>query len=228
VAQDFLIDLLDGSGSFAPLGAPATRRLDPPKVRIIAASKQPLAQSRLRADLCQRLAAADVIPLPTLEQRKADIPGLVEDFLRQYGRQQAVRLEIEPDAVELLLRVPWPGQVRELETVVKVTAAREHARQPEGKFGDGSVVITAAALQAHLEQRRLVFGTPPPPAPPPHEAPGVEPPKAEHPKRARHLVAGDVRAALEKHGGNKTRAAAELGIAVNTLKVKMRLFGLPE
>jgi len=47
-AQDFLIDLLDGSGSFAPLGAPATRHWSRPEVRLIAASKKPLAQSDLR------------------------------------------------------------------------------------------------------------------------------------------------------------------------------------
>ncbi|HEY8210735.1 MAG TPA: sigma 54-interacting transcriptional regulator [Myxococcaceae bacterium] len=227
-AQDFLIDLLDGSGSFAPLGAPATRRWAPPNVRIIAASKEPLAQSRLRADLCHRLAAADVVALPTLEQRRDDIPGLVEDFLRQYGRQQAVRLEVEPDAVEMLRRLPWPGQVRELETVVKVTAAREHARLPEGKYGEGTVVITVAALQTHLEHRQMVFGTSRPAPSPPPATPTVplESPPPRPPKGARHLVAEDVRAALERHGGNKAHAARDLRISVNTLKTKMRLFGL--
>jgi len=223
VAQDFLIDLLDGSGSFAPLGAPATQRWEAPKARLIAASKASLARSGLRPDLCQRLAAADVIPLPTLDQRREDIPGLVMEFLSQFGRQKATRVEIDADALALLVREPWPGQVRELEAAVKVTAAREYARQA-GQAGDAEmVVINAGALAEYLDNRRSVLGTPPPPpAPPPAQAP--EPALQE--KNPRHLTAEDLQLALERHGGNKTRAAAALGIAVNTLKARMRAFGL--
>jgi transcriptional regulator with PAS, ATPase and Fis domain len=45
-------------------------------------------------------------------------------------------------------------------------------------------------------------------------------------KRPRDLTAQEVRAVLERHGGNKTRAAQELGIALNTLKDRMKKFGL--
>ncbi len=230
VAQDFLIDLLDGSGSFAPLGAPATRRWLPPKVRLIAASKRPLARSGLRADLCQRLAAADVIPLPTMDQRKDDIPGLVEEFLLQFGREQAVRAEVEPAAVTLLQEEPWPGQVRELEAAVKVTAAREFARMSSQDVPLEALLITAAAVRQHLENRRMGFGTPTP-APPPHPAHAlggsyVPPTIGTGRTRPRDLTPQDLQVALAKHGGNKTRAAGELGIAVNTLKEKIRSFGL--
>jgi len=229
VAQDFLIDLLDGSGNFAPLGAPATRHWLPPKVRLIAASKRPLATSGLRADLCQRLAAADIIPLPTLDERREDIPGLVVEFLFQFSREQAIRVEIEPDAVTLLKQEPWPGQIRELEAAVKVTAAREYARQagPDGSLD--SLLVTAAALRQHLHNRRMGFGTPTP-RPTLHavSSPGAEarPTGERGRKRPRDLTAGELQAALAKHGGNKTRAALELGIAVNTLKEKMRAFSL--
>jgi DNA-binding NtrC family response regulator len=232
VAQDFLIDLLDGSGSFAPLGAPASRPWPPPRVRLITASKRPLAGSGLRADLCQRLAAADVIPLPTLDQRKEDIPGLAHEFLSQFGRQKATRVEIDPDALALLQQEPWPGQVRELEAAVKVTAAREYARQGGSADVGAGVVITAEALREYLERRRWVFGTqaPPPPSPspldpaPPEEA--AAPADLPRDKNPRHLTEADIRRALERHGGNKTRTAAALGIAVNTLKARMRAFGL--
>jgi DNA-binding NtrC family response regulator len=232
VAQDFLIDLLDGSGSFAPLGAPANRRWPPPKVRLIAASKRTLARSGLRPDLCQRLAAADVIPLPTMEQRREDIPGLVEEFLAQFSREQAIRADIEPDAVALLQAEAWPGQVRELEAAVKVTAAREYARQSEDVAAEG-LLITSAALRQHLANRRLGFGTPAPGAPEHHAqhlADADLPPTVQvatlSRKRPRDLTATELAAALAKHGGNKTRAASELGIAVNTLKERMRSFGL--
>ncbi|HZN95905.1 MAG TPA: sigma 54-interacting transcriptional regulator, partial [Myxococcales bacterium] len=227
-AQDFLIDLLDGSGSFAPLGAPATRRWEPPKARIIAASKRTLAQSTLRPDLCQRLAAADVIPLPTLDDRKEDIPGLVYEFLSQLGRQKATRMEIEPDALAMLQRQSWPGQVRELEAAVKVTAAREYARQA-GRAGDAEgVVVGVAALREYLEQRQQVIGAPAAPLPAPEDQLELDrsPTLVPHEKRPSALTSEDIRRALEKCGGNKTRAAAELGIAVNTLKARMRALGL--
>ena len=105
---------------------------------------------------------------------------------------------------------------------MKVTAAREHARLPEGKHGDGTVVLTVAALQTHLEHRQMIFGTSRP-APP---GPEKESPPPRPPKGARHLAIEDVRAALERHGGNKTHAARDLEISVNTLKTKMRRFGL--
>jgi len=228
-AQDFLIDLLDGSGNFAPLGAPATQQHPRPDARIIAASKLSLAQSGLRADLCQRLAAADVIPLPTLDQRRDDIPGLVDEFLRQFGRQQAVQIEIEPDAVDLLQHESWPGQVRELEAAVKVTAAREYARLAGWSTGRILVVITRAALDQHLENRKVGFGTAPPTGPHPvlrDPSPAPPPPAKRRPPR--ELGADELRAALAKHGGNKTRAAAELGIAVNTLKYRMRACGVTD
>ncbi len=224
-AQDFLIDLLDGSGSYAPLGAPATRRWEPPQVRLIAASKKALTQSGLRPDLCQRLAAADVIPLPTLNERQEDIPGLVFEFLSQFGRQKAARMEIDPEALALLQRESWPGQVRELEAAVKVTAAREHARQAGRARDAEAVVITSAALREHLEHRRHLFGAPArAPEPPPASQPATLVP--HHERRPSLLTAEDIRRALERSGGNKTRAAAELGIAVNTLKARMKALGL--
>jgi DNA-binding NtrC family response regulator len=208
-------------------------------VRIVTASKRPLARSGLRADLCQRLAAADVIPLPTLDQRKDDIPGLVTEFLRDFARQQAIRMEIEPEAILMLQEVSWPGQVRELEAAVKVTAAREYARQ-SGQQGqqvahDG-MVITAAALRQYLENRRRGFGTPAP-ATPQHPLSMLEDPTGSAnvlggggggggARRPRDLTAQELRDALVKHGGNKTHAAGELGIAVNTLKARMRALGV--
>jgi DNA-binding NtrC family response regulator len=226
-AQDFLIDLLDGSGSFAPLGAPASRRWDAPKARLITASKKPLSRSGLRPDLCMRLAAADVIALPTLDQRREDIPGLVLDFLNEFGRQQAVYVEIDKEGLALLQAEPWPGQVRELESVVKVTAAREHARLASREGFSGGFALGAAAIREYLEYRRHVFGAEAP-AEPELRTPGPERPHTNpHLKSPRHLTLEEVREALERHAGNKTRAAADLGIAVNTLKARMRALGLP-
>jgi len=222
-AQDFLIDLLDGSGSFAPLGAPASRRYDAPRARLITASKKPLSRSGLRPDLCMRLAAADVIALPTLDQRREDIPGLVQEFLDAFGRQQAVHVEIDPEALALLQAESWPGQIRELESVVKVTVAREHVRHASRPDFSGRFVVGAAPLREYLEYRKHVFG-----ADPDLDARPVGPerPHTTTIRSPRHLTLEEIREALDRHGGNKTRAAQDLGIAVNTLKARMRALGL--
>lgn len=222
VAQDFLIDVLDGTGSFTPLGAPPDDRAPPPHFRLIAASKRPLAQSGLRPDLCLRLTAADIIPLPTLEERREDIPALVEEFLHQLRLEQAIRAELTPDAIALLQQRRWPGQIRELESTVKVVVAREHAHlRIDGIDGeeDRDLIIGADAVRAHLEKRQLGFDGHP------DDSPVGEPAELSASaarKRPADLSAQDIAQALERHGGNKTRAAKELGIAVNTLKALMR------
>jgi transcriptional regulator with PAS, ATPase and Fis domain len=78
------------------------------------------------------------------------------------------------------------------------------------------LVVTLEAVRSYQEQRELGFGG----LPPSMEVP------ASLRKRPGDLTGEDLRRALEKHQGNKTRAAAELGIALNTLKDRMKKFGI--
>jgi two-component system response regulator PilR (NtrC family) len=100
-------------------------------VRIIAASDQDLKRAveekRFRESLYYRL---NVVPieLPTLSERKGDIPLLVQHFLRKYGeREQKNPKGITREAMRLLENYSWPGNVRELENIIEhaVAVSRE-------------------------------------------------------------------------------------------------------
>jgi transcriptional regulator with GAF, ATPase, and Fis domain len=101
------------SGEIQKVGENDVSRVD---VRIVAATHQPLeenAQKRLfRLDLYYRLA---VFPLhvPSLRERREDIPMLVEHFLRRFG-QDAPRCSIDAAALDYLMSYDWPGNVRQL------------------------------------------------------------------------------------------------------------------
>ncbi|MBN1206642.1 MAG: sigma 54-interacting transcriptional regulator [Myxococcaceae bacterium] len=220
-AQDFLVDILEGTGSLAPLGAPADTREPPPRFRLISASKMPLQQTRLRPDLAQRLATGDVIILPTLEERREDIPNLVEEFLHRLKTEQQYDAAFTSDAIAHLQHLDWPGQIRELETTVKAVVAREVAARAIDGVGASRMMITLEAVKAYLSQRKLGFGTS-------SEVTGGStiPVPVLARKRPADLTEPEIRAMLERHQGNKTRAAQELGIALNTLKDRMRKLGI--
>jgi PAS domain S-box-containing protein len=105
---------------FEPLGSSRTIRVN---VRIIAATNRDLEnavqEGRFRADLFYRL---NVLPItvPPLRERRADIPllatFLVDRFNRQFGKQIT---GISQDAMELLSRYAWPGNIRELQNVIE-------------------------------------------------------------------------------------------------------------
>jgi DNA-binding NtrC family response regulator len=228
-AQDFLIDILEGTGSLAPLGAASDSREPPPRFRLISASKTPLQQTGLRPDLAQRLATGDVIVLPALEERREDIPNLVEDFLHRLKTEQQYDAEFTCDAIAYLQQVDWPGQIRELETTVKAVVAREVAARAIDGVGAQRMMITLEAVKTYLSQRKMGFGASVAAPPPGPEVPGAPVAKESVPpvqKRPSALTEPEIRAALQKHEGNKTRAAQELGIALNTLKTRMKKLGI--
>ncbi|WNG40711.1 FHA domain-containing protein [Archangium violaceum] len=226
LAQDFLVDVLEGSGSLAPLGAPADFREPPPRFRLISASKAPLRQTDLRPDLAQRLAAGDFIILPTLEERREDIPNLVEAFLHRLKVEQQYDAELTREAIEFLREASWPGQIRELESTVRTVVAREVAHQELEGLAPHRTLVTLEAVKSYLEQRELGFGgTSSAPTKKRTTQPSVESVAAVR-KRPGDLTEQDIRGALEKHQGNKTRAAQELGIALNTLKARMKALGV--
>jgi len=104
------------------VGSNQTRRVD---VRVIAASNRDVEAEvragRFRNDLFYRLNAVS-IALPPLRERREDIPPLAQAFAdRVYSLNPAVRFS--PEAVILLERYPWPGNIRELENAVVRAAA---------------------------------------------------------------------------------------------------------
>jgi DNA-binding NtrC family response regulator len=102
------------------LGGSETIEVD---VRVLAATHRNLElaiqEKEFRSDLYYRLNDA-VITLPPLRERREDIPDLVKYFMRRYGPQLgAVSTSIPDDAVEYLQQQPWPGNIRELQNVVR-------------------------------------------------------------------------------------------------------------
>jgi DNA-binding NtrC family response regulator len=101
------------------VGSPAVRRID---VRVIAATHRDLQamvrEQRFREDLFYRLSMVD-IKLPTLAQRKEDLPLLERHFIQRFADQYGKRIQgITRRAEGLLARYSWPGNVRELENVL--------------------------------------------------------------------------------------------------------------
>jgi two-component system nitrogen regulation response regulator NtrX len=105
---------------FVPVGATQPVSVD---VRVIAATnknlEEEISKGNFREDLFYRL---NVIPfyVPPLRERREDIPLLVREFLRAFGREYGrPRIEIADEAVELLRQYHWPGNVRELKNIVE-------------------------------------------------------------------------------------------------------------
>jgi len=99
----------------------------PLDVRLIAASNQDLkaavAGGHFREDLFYRLNVV-LIGLPPLRDRKDDIPLLVQHFLKRYSLQFGKAVSaVEPEAIEILQRYPFPGNVRELENIIERAVA---------------------------------------------------------------------------------------------------------
>jgi len=104
-------------------------------VRIIAATNRKLEEAikegRFRQDLFYRLKVVS-IPMPSLAERREDIPLLASHFVKKYGRLSNRSISgITPDALRLLVAYDWPGNVRELENAVEravVLGSSEHIR----------------------------------------------------------------------------------------------------
>lgn len=107
-------------GEFERLGSPRTVKVD---VRIIAASNRDLEEEihagRFREDLFYRLSVFP-ISIPTLRQRKDDIPLLVRYFVAKYNKKIGRKIEtISNETLSALQQYHWPGNVRELENVIE-------------------------------------------------------------------------------------------------------------
>ena len=104
---------------FERVGGNTTIKVD---VRVIAATNKSLVnmikENTFRVDLYYRLKVVSIY-LPPLRERRADIPLLVDHFIRTYAQQtNREGLSISNDALNGLMRYPWPGNVRELENNV--------------------------------------------------------------------------------------------------------------
>ncbi len=105
---------------FDPIGSQRAVKVD---VRLLTATNQNLEKAvqagTFREDLYYRI---QVIPIhiPSLRERKEDIPFLIDHFIRKYARIMKKKIEgIDPNVVQLLMQRDWPGNVRELENRIE-------------------------------------------------------------------------------------------------------------
>jgi two-component system response regulator HydG len=178
-------------------------------VRLIAATNRPLAQEmaagRFRADLFYRLQVV-TLALPPLRERPGDVELLVQHFVTRAAEAEGrAPITLEPGALFALRRYPWPGNVRELENELRRLTAL-HAGER----------VTVAELAERVRAALLVeraAGLPGPRRPGLHAAVAA---------LERRMIAE----CLVRLGGNKSRAARDLGLSRQGLAKKMRRYGL--
>jgi len=206
---------------FERVGDHHTIKLD---VRIIAATnldlEEEVRRGTFREDLYYRLNVV-TISLPSLRNRREDIPLLIDHFLDRYNQENQRNLrKISRDVLNIFLRYPWPGNVRELENAIERAVVlsngedftedllplqiRLFAQQVRNNPNNESIKVLAEKL---ADQAIKHF--------------------QNHYGNIYNLVVGEVerfiiRDALKHNGGVKTRTAKFLGINRNTLNKKVK------
>lgn len=109
-------------GEFDRVGSTKTQKVD---VRVVAATNSDLedavSRGTFRADLYYRISVVPLM-LPSLRERKGDIPLLAETFLSRFNKENGRNLTLAPSAIDVLKACYFPGNVRELENCVCRTA----------------------------------------------------------------------------------------------------------
>ncbi|MBA3011808.1 MAG: sigma-54-dependent Fis family transcriptional regulator, partial [Desulfobacula sp.] len=182
-------------GSFEKVGGEKKVSVD---VRIISATNKNLKEEvtigRFREDLYYRL---NVIPihLPPLRERGNDIPLLAEHFLGEAEQESGRPVPgLAPETLALMMDYPWPGNVRELKNVIQFSVVRSR----------GDKIMPADLPKDIVGQSRMPMDTP--------ESPAIELPLPRG-----KLTVESAKAALDKTGGNKSKAARVLGVGRATL-----------
>ena len=195
-------------GQFSRLGGRATVQVD---VRVLAATNinmpQAIAEKRFREDLYYRLNSF-VLRMPSLRERKDEIPMMLRHFMIRIAERYACSLPaISPRLVKACEEYPWPGNIRELENLVKRYLV----------LGDETAAIN-----------ELLQGTPKEP-----ESTTVVPMEPEQPdlkQMMRSLKNGAemevIAKALEDTAWNRKRAASMLNISYKALLYKIRQYDI--
>ncbi len=194
--------------------------------RFMATSQSDLTEAmedgRVRQDLYYRLCGA-TIHVPALRERVDDIPLLAEHFLVREERDTGTIRRLSAEAVELMRRYSWPGNVRQLENAIRrlslTSRADEISRaeveavlgsQPEAEpiLGGGEREKLSASVARHLRRYFDLHGN-------------ILPPPGLYQRILREVEAPLIEIALEATAGNQAKCAELLGINRNTLRKKV-------
>jgi DNA-binding NtrC family response regulator len=189
-----------------PVGADRAEHVD---VRVVTATHKDLsamiAEGTFRRDLYERLRQV-TLRVPPLRERAEDIPRLAETFLAEWNRTYHEERRLTEEAVELLTRYPWPGNVRQLSNVIQAMCATAAGNEltPE---------VVPPEVRGYGEGAEAGAG-----------GSAVEIPEEGLNVRAylHHIEKSLYLQALERSGGNRERAAGLLGVTGAAFRKALR------
>ena len=192
-----LLRVLQKEGEFERVGGTKTIKAD---VRVIATTNQKLEKNvregKFREDLYYRL---NVIPifLPSLRERKEDIPLLAHHFLRKYNQQNGAKIEsISSQSLALMQDYNWPGNIRELENIIERAVVMTEGKVILPEYlslkvsSEEEIISRSEKMTLEEMEKRLIENT------------------------------------LQKMGGNRTRTAEMLGVTARTIRNKIKKYYL--
>jgi len=212
---------------FERVGGEHTVHVD---VRVIAATNKSLVESMkagaFRVDLFYRLKVV-TIHLPPLRERRSDIPLLAEHFIRMYSyRARRPVKPLSPKVLETMMRYAWPGNIRELENAIHTAVVL--SKENELRFEDFPL-FTDNANAPSLDYDRIkndyykLFGS------------VIEPVFSRLVANSEGHIYADMVAALERAlissalrstADNQVQSAQILGVSRNTLRDRMKKYGI--
>ncbi|PIE57652.1 MAG: DNA-binding response regulator [Desulfobulbus propionicus] len=194
--------------AFERVGGTVTQKID---VRILAATNKDLKdevdKGAFREDLYYRLNVIH-IPLVPLRERVDDIPALVTHFIRKNGRNLGKELDIAPEALRLLVTLPWEGNVRELENTIERAAilCNKNRIEPGDVQPDSGVFHSGQEWSSGLDLKQFI------------------PENLSLAEILNGIEEKMVRQALEETHNIQARAAEQLGITKSLLQYKMKKY----
>jgi len=186
---------------YHPLGSVDTVKAD---VRVVAATNKDLAlrvsQGKFRDDLYFRLAVVRV-SIPPLAERRQDIPFLIDHFIQRFNARRGKRVQgVTPAVMEVLMRHPLPGNVRELENVIEYCFVLCHNGLIDVKHLPDDLQPGGGAVEV---------------SPAPEATAPLEESEAEA-----------IRLALTRNRGNRVQTAEDLRLSRTTLWRKLKRHGI--
>jgi two-component system, NtrC family, nitrogen regulation response regulator GlnG len=225
-AQTRLLRVLQ-QGEYTTVGGRTPIRTN---VRIVAATNKDLRgliqTGQFREDLYFRL---NVVPLrlPPLRERASDIPDLVRHFFQNAEKEGMPRKQVDSDALERMKNYSWPGNIRELENMVRRLAALSPHEvisspaieaelgvvttlgTPAGPQPDYGEMTLSAFMENYLAKHFATYGD-------------ALPPNGLYDRILEDVEGPLVSASLAATRGNQIRAAEMLGVNRNTLRKKIK------
>jgi formate hydrogenlyase transcriptional activator len=205
---------------FERLGSTHTRKVN---LRLVAATNRDLekmvADREFRSDLFYRL---NVFPIrvPSLRERKEDIPLLVSYFAQKFAKQMQKKIESVPSvAMKALTAWEWPGNIRELENFIERAVILTRGEALEAPLTELRKPETATAAEAGVDKnsRTARKAT--------SSRPNVNPGAEEYERKQREEILDALNACKGRVGGSDG-AATRLGINRTTLLYRMRKLGI--